>query len=82
MMFNKLMKNAKIIENYTEIADHIEESLADVVVTSNSFINQLLSERPDKGSKLDAIKLDEKENEKIKIIFQNFLSERSDKIKI
>ena len=71
MMFNRLMKNpklneshAKIIEIYKEMADHIEKSLDDVVMTSNGFIDRLLSERPDKRSKSDAIKSDEKKMKK------------------
>ena len=82
IMFNRLMKNTKIIEIYKEMADHIEKLVDDVVFDSNSYINRLLSERSDKRSKSDAIKSEEKENEKIKFIFQNFLSERYDEIKI
>ena len=82
IMFNRLMKNTKIIEIHKEMADHIEKLVDDVVLDSNSYINRLLSERSDKRSKSDAIKSEEKENEKIKFIFQNFLSERYDEIKI
>jgi len=82
IMFNRLMKNTKIIEIYKEMADHIEKLVDDVVFDSNSYINRLLSERSDKRSKSDAIKSEEKENGKIKFIFQNFLSERYDEIKI
>jgi hypothetical protein len=82
IIFNRIMKNTKIIEIHKKMADHVEECIDDIVFTSDSYINRLLNERPDKRSKSDAIKSDEKENEKIKFIFQNFLSERYDKIKI
>jgi len=82
IIFNRIMKNTKIIEIHKKMADHVEECIDDIVFTSDSYIYRLLSERPDKRSKSDAIKSDEKENEKIKFIFQHFLSERYDKIKI
>ena len=82
IIFNRIMKNTKIIEIHKKMADHVEECIDDIVFTSDSYINRFLNERPDKRSKSDAIKSDEKENEKIKFIFQNFLSERYDKINI